>query len=224
VPLAFVSLVWLGREAALGARATLAALALLVVASWPIPWTHWFVTRTLDGRRETLHLAAPVAPHLPPGLRTYARAFDTMQAWLIERSVGMRHQEHRTFWRWLVEHLPSREEGAKTTWDERPVMAASNVGVIGWVLPHVAILDGLGLNDYVVARTPAPDWGERRQMAHERRAPGEYERCYRPNLLLWMGRGSPPTIMRRDDFRERPLTDADIAQCEARFRALVDGR
>jgi hypothetical protein len=34
------------------------------------------------------------------------------------------------------------------------VTVGATIGLTGWVLPHVAVIDTLGLNDWVVARTP----------------------------------------------------------------------
>ena len=59
-------------------------------------------------------------------------------------------------------------------------MILYGVGWPGWVLPDVAILDGRGLNDRVVART-APPPGKRRHMAHDRKPPPGYVQCFRPN-------------------------------------------
>jgi hypothetical protein len=39
-----------------------------------------------------------------------------------------------------------------------PVLVEGVVGIAGWVMRDVAIIDGLGLNDWVVARTRGLDW------------------------------------------------------------------
>ena len=56
-----------------------------------------------------------------------------------------------------------REEGARIRWEQRAVVALWTVGVVGWVLPEVAIIDRFGLNDRVIARAPPrhADSGER---------------------------------------------------------------
>jgi hypothetical protein len=50
--------------------------------------------------------------------------------------------------------LPTRADGEQVQYIDYPVMCTLSVGIIGWVLPHVAIIDCLGLNDWVVARIP----------------------------------------------------------------------
>jgi arabinofuranosyltransferase len=212
VPLLFLSSVWLLAAARVRGTLALALVAAFVALSWPIPWTHHLATRDLDTREQTHKLVLPVAPRLVPPFEWLARPFDTLQAWLIPKHVGMRHREHAVFHRRLAQTLPSRSEGARIGWEQRAVLLAGNVGLIGWVFPNVAILDVLGLNDYVVARTPVPG-DEERAMAHDRLAPRDYLACYRPNLTI--------QLPRRYTLRERatPLSDAEIAECEKSWRA-----
>jgi arabinofuranosyltransferase len=212
VPLLFLSALWL--LSAMGARfrTTAVVLGSFILLSWPIPWAHHLATRGLTTRAETHELLVPVAPQLWPPFSWLAQPFDALQAWLIPRHVGMRHREHAVFHDSLERGLPSRKEGATVRWEERPVLAAGNVGLVGWVFPNVAIIDVLGLNDYVVARTPPPGGGER-TMAHDRLTPPDYLACYRPNLYVDLQQGV------RLARRESPLTDADIAACELTWRA-----
>jgi hypothetical protein len=63
-----------------------------------------------------------------------------------------------------------------------PVMDVGTVGVIGWRMPQLVVLDSLGLNDPVIAHfglhvTP-------RRMAHERRPPPGYVECFQANVTL----------------------------------------
>ncbi len=212
VPLLFVSSVWLGARLALRPAALAAALALFVAASWPLPWTHWAITRRVENPVEGVRMAKPVAPSLPAPLGPYARAFDELQAWLIAHDVCLRHQSHVLFYEFWHRVLPSREEGAEIGWDGRPVIGIGGVGLVGWRLPHVAVIDVLGLNDWVVARTEGSRYPER-QMAHDRKPPPGYVECFRPNVRDLEGIRVYP--------REEPLTDAEIVACERRFRGNV---
>ncbi len=74
---------------------------------------------------------------------------------------------------------------------------------------NVAIIDLFGLNDRVIARTPAPAV-RRRRMAHERVPPSGYRECFLPNVSV---QGRRATIAQR----QRPLSDDDIRACEARW-------
>ena len=215
IPLLFVSLPWLLANAGAKPALVLAGLASFVVLSWPIPWAHHLATRELDLRSQTHELVVPVAPLLPAPFRWLAMPFDTLQAWLIPRHVGMRQREHAVFQRSLAEALPDRSEGSRIAWSERAVLLAGNVGLAGWVFPNVAVIDVLGLNDYVIARTPVPE-GEQRKLAHDRVAPAEYLACYRPNFHVQLPGRYQLTP------RTPPLSDADIAACERSWRERAD--
>ena len=103
--------------------------------------------------------------------------------------------------------VPTREEGAKIPWSARAVLYAQTVGVVGWVLPHVALIDRYGLTDRVIAHHPleAPR-AEFRLMAHDRTPPPGYVECFRPNVTI---AGRVATVAER----AVPLTDDDIRAC-----------
>ncbi len=210
VPLLFVSAVWLTahveRLAASG-RAAIGVLAISVVLSWPIPWVHWNATRSLTTREETQVMIVPIASRFPPVVRIPVGWWDGWQEWLIRHHVGMRRRGHQVFCEGQLAFWPTREEGARIGWEQRAVLAAPTVGVPGWVLPEVAIIDLFGLNDRVIARSPAKTDGER-LMAHERTAPPGYVAAFRPNVFVNGGRIVVAP-------RAEPLTDARIRAIEA---------
>jgi arabinofuranosyltransferase len=119
--------------------------------------------------------------------------------------VCVRHQEHKIFYEFMRDQLPSREVGSRVPWSARGVIQFGNIGVLGWVLPEVAILDTMGLTDRVIARTPT-DAGRERLMAHDRAPPEGYVACFQPNARTQDG-----ALV----FRARPLSDEAIAACEA---------
>lgn len=220
VLLASISFLWMLNSLRISTRSALLLFALSILLSWPIPWIHWAATHDLTGRRRTVVLTASVAkaierrfPATPNFLLAYPRAFDKLQAWLIGHSVCMRHQEHKNFYLYLIETLPSRQAGLELPDAGLPVLAASSVGVISWVLPRVNIIDVLGLNDHVIARNP--DLALPIEMAHERRAPEGYVECFSPNVGL-----------NHDHFeiseRTVALTAAKIVECEQEYAALVE--
>jgi arabinofuranosyltransferase len=212
VPLLFASGAWLAARLLAGSRRPALALALFVAASWPIPWVHWAATRGLQTREETHVLIAPIHDRFPAPLRPAVAAWDSWQAWLIRHHVGMRHQEHEVFQRYVAGRLPPRADGAGVRWaDGRPVGAFVSVGVVGWVYPELAILDHYGLNDAVIARNPTPIAGRAdRTMAHARQPPAGYLECFRPNARL------RPDGRLEVAPRAAPLTDAEIRACEDR--------
>ena len=214
IPLALLSFLWmLNAVKARPLRALLLLLGFLLL-SWPVPWTHWGLTKDLDTREETHTLFASVSDHWPDVVSWYADVFDRQQAWLVEHYVCTRHQEHKINCEFLKTLFPLRKDGERLSGEGYPVFAFGAVGVVSWVLPNINIIDVHGINDYVIARNPVAP-GTFPMMAHDRMAPPGYIECFRPNVELLPGRRV--TVTKRD----RPLTAADIKACEQRWAALV---
>jgi len=207
VPLVFLSLLWMVNALRLRPGAALAAIAVSVLLSWPVPYTHWLATRSLSTREQTFKMRVPVADRWPAPVAWYARLFDRTQFWLIEHFVCVRHQEHKVNLAFVQSLFPSRERGQQIGSDGYPVMSFPAVGYGSWVLPHVSFLDTHGLNDRFVARNPIPP-GASRAMAHDRQPPPGYLECFDPNVYL-LERQQVRVTRRR-----RPLTASGIRACE----------
>lgn len=208
-PLLFLSAAWLASRLRLTPWVQTATVALFVLVSLPVQWTHWSLTKDLHKRRQTHVMKIPVADEFPVLVRPLLRRWDAWQAWLITHHVGMRHQEHKVFYQVQRNSYPSREEGARLGGDRRLVTAAATVGVPGWVYPNVAIVDLFGLNDHVIARHRVSS-DQQRLMAHDREPPPGYLECLRPNVRF---------EKKRTVFLPQPLgspTDSEIRACEHR--------
>jgi arabinofuranosyltransferase len=163
----------------------------------------------MDLRDETHVLVVPIADRFPAFLQPIVGLWDAEQAWLIPHHVCMRHQEHKVFLLDQEAHLPPRSEGGAILFKpDHPVMGAGSVGVVGWVLPNVAVIDTLGLNDVVVAHKGGIKFENFRKMAHDRVPPRGYVECFRPNVQR---------VGRHMQVVPRILTDAEIVACEARW-------
>lgn len=204
-----LSAIWAAKNLAERTRTSALLLALYLAASLPVQWTHWLATRDLETRASTRWLAEPIAEAFPPGARAVMQRWDAWQRWLIVgHFIGMRHQEHRIFLYDQLAQLPPREEGARIAWEPgHPVHAAVSVGVKGWVMPNVAVVDKVGLVDRVVAKNP--DVRASRKMAHIRQPPAGYLECLQPNVETYVG--GKLTV------RPRPLPDATIEACQAKY-------
>jgi tetratricopeptide (TPR) repeat protein len=189
IPLIFISMLWLVNRLTRDAMMAAAALALLIIVSWPVQWTHWLLTRNLNTRDETWILRMPIAEEFPIGLRWYAETFDGLQSWLIEHHVCMRHQEHKVFYEFWSSRFPKRSLQVPAQAGEFPIAYFESVGVPGWVFPSVAILDGWGLNDYVIARHKARPH-RMRYMAHDRFPPPGYIESFSVNYSVLANRSS----------------------------------
>ncbi len=216
VPLVPLLIVWSALRLRLGPRLAVGLLALSLAAGLPLPWTHWSRARERTTRSAAMVMIVPVSDAFPAALRWYTGAFDRLQAWLIERHVGMRYQEHKVYWQHLSRILPSREQGAAYRDGQSNVVILSySVGLIGWVYPHAAVIDALGLNDHVVARTPPPA-AAGRYMAHDRVPPPGYLDSFAPSLIM------TPDSEIYEPPRRPLLTDDQIRQVELRYRRWLD--
>ncbi|MCP4291733.1 MAG: hypothetical protein GY780_07835, partial [bacterium] len=142
-----------------------------------------------------------------------------LQEWLIGHYVCSRHQEHKIAnLVWMNSQVPPRSEGVKLKMDNYPVMAFwGGIGGLSWSLPYVNFIDLFGLNDRVIARSPAVSNSTRR-MAHDRIAPGGYVDCFKPNVEL-NPRGGIRVIP-----RPSPLTSDEITNCETKWWDLIDSK
>ncbi len=215
-PLIFLSLVWALRELKIRPTRMAVAASICVALSLPVPLTHWFLTKDLTTRDKTVFMRVPISPAWPRFLGWYSRPFDRSQNWLISRLVCCRHQEHKIFSQQLLANLPSRSEGQKMQRNGFPVFVTGCVGVVGWVLPEVYIIDSLGLNDYVVARAPilSANFGG---MAHSRKAPDGYLEDFQANVTF-----DAAGLHVAD--RMPPLTAAEVVEIEAKWRQWLRDR
>ncbi|HSB97150.1 MAG TPA: hypothetical protein VLC91_11915 [Spongiibacteraceae bacterium] len=163
-------------------RAILALLAIWLIFQSIIPWTHWYYSKDLYTRWETLGMKVPIAAKVPRPLRPMVGLWDRLQAHMIEHSVGMRHQEHKVFYLFQRANLPPRAIAGAWPWSERNVLALGSVGVPAWVYANVAIIDAAGLNDRILAKQSFTLHPAERKMAHDITASRKYLDCFEPNI------------------------------------------
>jgi arabinofuranosyltransferase len=154
---------------------TLAAVAMAarIGRSWRVPiatalalglagsagWFH--LAWTSDASAEGI---AAITPRVPAILRPLARWFDRQQVWLFFRYIGLRCNHHAARLATLRARFPARVPlGAAA--GPFPIRAESAIGLPGWSLPDLALIDVYGLTDWVVARTPIRPMPE---VPHER--------------------------------------------------------
>jgi arabinofuranosyltransferase len=148
VPMLPLLAVWLPSLCArAGPAAVIAAQAAMLLAS-TFGWWQWARTRDIPPQQFRA-----LAPDAWAPLRPVVRAYDRWQAWLRLHAICLRGSAFQAF----TEQMQSSFKGrifCPEAWPGIPIMDSAAVGVFGWNLPDVAILDDHGLNDWVVARTP----------------------------------------------------------------------
>ncbi|HZN39388.1 MAG TPA: hypothetical protein VFD82_11330, partial [Planctomycetota bacterium] len=99
----------------------------------------------------------PVAPHVPEFAQPLARWYDRHQAWLQVQFICGRCTQHARSLQAIASAMPARAR-MEVDASDLPIVKTVAAGLVGWVMPDCAVLDLLGLSDWVVARTPASDW------------------------------------------------------------------
>lgn len=212
----FITFVWMLNELRVRAISSGILIMIFVLFSLPIPWTHWHQSQSLTTREQTYIMKVSVAdayPNVPVLLQQYLQYYDRLQFDLISHFNCMRHQEHKIFTLFMKESLPSREQGFQIPAEGYPVLKYYSVGVTSWMLPRINIIDGFGLNDYVIARNP--DLNPEQSMAHERKAPKGYYNCFMPNVKIT---GRDVIIQPRSS----ELTAEKIKDCEQKFAQMME--
>ncbi len=193
-------------------RGAVPALATQLALSLPIPWAHFAATQGPGPTGQVHEIVVPVAPLLPAPLSTLAGPWDELQAWLIPHYIGVRHQEHKAFALGTRSVFGPRRGEPSLDPDNIPVFSAISIGIAGWTLPTVAVIDPCGLVDAVVARNPNLRPGDR--MAHQRQPPEGYVECFQPDVGFAGDR-----LMRQP--RASSLTAEDVTRCEGQFWAAA---
>jgi len=181
-PLTLVSFVYFLNVVRIRPIGALIALVALISLSTPIPWTKHMSEKRVNHIRLSDTLQISVADRLPFIFWPLAKTDDILQEWLTDHLVCVRRQEHVLFLKHQLELYPKRTLVTPKLQDY-PVAFFSTVGVPGWVFPKVSIIDGYGLNDYIIARH-APYQGEGRKMAHDRYPPESYVESFIPNMKV----------------------------------------
>jgi arabinofuranosyltransferase len=182
-PLLFLSLLYGIGRLDLSAVKGLLVLAVMIVLSLPIPWSYHSAEKRITYVPLASTLKLTVSDKLPFIVSPLAEVQDSLQSWLTDHLVCVRRQKHKLFYENQLRVYPERSFEVPEKCGPYPVANFSTVGVPGWVLPNVNILDGYGLNDYIVARNPViPD--KERKMAHDRIPPRMYLSSFVPNVRL----------------------------------------
>jgi arabinofuranosyltransferase len=135
-----------------GWRRPAAAVAVIAVAG-SVGW----VQHTRTGWAQPPHYD-PLARHVPGFVQPLARWYDRQRLWLHLQLVAVRFERGLDL-DFVLRLVPERRRTAADAADI-PVLRASAVGLVGWCLPDCAVLDVLGLNDWVAARSPAHSGAE----------------------------------------------------------------
>ncbi|MCA8964847.1 MAG: hypothetical protein KDC48_08165 [Planctomycetes bacterium] len=151
LPLMFLSTCWLASAIGWRTRTALPLLAVFAVLANGFGW--WF-ERKIEGREKDGFVRA--STRLPAPLAGWFSTYDRCRAWLRLHYVALPRGLHAVTSRDLLRLLPERRAGqvAGLGRGERGVYRTVAAGVVSWALADIAIIDAVGLNDWIVARHP----------------------------------------------------------------------
>lgn len=208
-PLLSFALIYAVRTLQLTAVKSLGTMVAALLISLPIPWTYHNLEKKILYIPISSSLKLTISDKIPFLAAPLAKLQDNLQGWLSDHLICVRRQKHKLFFENQLRVFPERTFDIPVRSGKFPVGKFSTVGVAGWTLPNVNILDGYGLNDYIVARTPVPEEKERK-MAHDRLSPPHYFASFVPNVPI-MGKRQIEYLARRPDLE---LTEEKIKAIE----------
>lgn len=151
----------------------------------------WRVAHTRLDRDSTIGMVVHVHPEVTPEayvlptVKALLPIYDEWLTALARRSIGLRHQEHKIFYR-----IMHGAYGAYHRYDDGhrmppdTVMAHGNIGAVSYGLRSVTIIDHFGLTDRTIARNPVTRPNEYRVMAHDRGPPPGYLEARGVNIWI----------------------------------------
>ena len=148
VPLGVLGCVAMAARIGNGVRLPI-AIAICLGLAGTAGWVHHALTRELPS-----HGYKPIAPQLPAIVRPLARWYDHQQAWLYFRFIGLRCNFQTVMLQGFSSMFGTQRQAIANPPDPFPIIAGGAVGMLGWTLHDCAVIDVLGLNDWVVARSP----------------------------------------------------------------------
>lgn len=184
---------------------------LYLLFATPIPRTHRALTENLNTRKETAFLYKPVSADAGFFV-LFPERWDAAQKNIIYQGVGLRHREHKVLTEEQLKSFPSREEGSRLKKEDARLFAWDFVGVAGWILPEVYVIDTSGQNNWIAANSAQKKLGGRRLFGHEKDVPPGYVRCFNGGSNI----GIDPFAGRKNFalLRSGGLTEGKIKGCE----------
>ena len=109
-----------------------------------------------------------------PGMEALASISSDLRRRMTRQLVGLRFAEHRDAARLKLEEWEGYERIERGVFPEDALTATGALGIQSYFLAGLRVVDGHGLVDAVVARTPVTRPNSERLMAHDRRPPPGY--------------------------------------------------
>ena len=120
-----------------------------------------------------------------PGMDRLYRMNEELRAEMGERFIGGRFVMHRQAWDGAVKKFLSYEDGLRGKLPEDAVTVQAVLGIRGYYMPDMRIVDYHGLADKTIARNPVLHSNDERRVAHDRVPPYGYLERHGVNMRIW---------------------------------------
>ena len=120
-----------------------------------------------------------------PGMPMLNVAAERVRSPLVGHGLGLRFAEHREFAASKLQSWQPYEKIERGLIPTDAVAAMGTIGVAGFYLPDLTIVDQHGLTDATVARNPVATPNQWRSMAHDRSPPAGYLEARGVNITVY---------------------------------------
>ena len=134
-----------------------------------------------------------------PGMPALVAISNEMRRLSASHSVGVRFGQHRHFANWHTQTWEPYEKMERSFIPDDALMTHTGLGKF-YFLPSLKIIDGDGLTDATVARTPVTSSNRERIMAHDRNPTPEYLKQRGVNLKVFRPASSPERALNVADY------------------------
>ena len=166
----------------------------------------------VEGHRERFHLEVEEESagwlFAAPGMRALVPVSNDLRRRMARQLVGLRFVGHREAARLKLEEWADYERMERGVLPEDALTATGALGIQSYFLADLRVVDGHGLVDPVVARTPVTWANSERLMAHDRIPPPGYVLEERGvNIMVLPSASSEEEALARSEYALRVAPD-----------------
>jgi len=185
------ALPWIGSRAPARDFAATAMLLVLLAYTSAVQVAKDLATARLDTRGQTQKMLVKLpreefgALYLLPGMPPLLGWYDSVNVYLAKHGVAAPYAEHKFFWKQeLEDYQPYGVLHGAGMLPADAVTSRGSIGISGYYLADLELIDAKGLTDRHVARLPVTRPNDQRYMAHDRSADWPYLEGRGFNLLV----------------------------------------
>jgi hypothetical protein len=143
-----------------------------------------------------------------PGMPSLLGLYDAVTPYLAAHGVAAPYAEHKFFWKQeMANFAPYEALRGSGGLPEDAVTSRGSIGISGYYLADLELIDAKGLTDAHVARLPVLRTNDQRYMAHDRSADWPYLEKRGFNLMVQPAARSAEAALERSNYALRIRDD-----------------